>query len=301
MTAETRSRFLDLPALAALAHMRFSTRQRIEGAYSGRHPSRQQGGAGEFVDYREYVGGEDLRRLDWKVFARTGKAFVRLHQDETNVLCTLAIDGSGSMAFGANRGEVRSKLQFVQFLATALAHVITQGQDQVGLAILDDTLRSFMPPGGTRTHVTALHQAIETLATQPTSIMATALRRLFERSSRRGVLMLMSDFLMHDSADVFAALRLFRHSGWEVVVLHVVHPDEENLPDGAAYRFDGMENDGHLACSPNEIRTAYQERFRTHLAVVRQFALASGCEYRLVSTAVSYLQILQSFLVERAG
>src|SRR5881394_707050 len=95
------SRFLELGALSALAHMRFVTRAQIEGTYSGRHRSRQQGGAAEFVDYREYVDGEDLRRLDWKVLARTGRAYTRLYQDETNLLCTMLIDASGSMLFGS--------------------------------------------------------------------------------------------------------------------------------------------------------------------------------------------------------
>lgn len=301
MSTQTRSRFLDLRALAALAHMRFTTRHRIEGAYSGRHQSRQQGGAGEFVDFREYSGGEDLRRLDWKVFARTGKAFVRLHQDETNLLCTLAIDASGSMAFGGSGGEASSKLHYIQHLATALTHIISQGQDQVGIAVLADGLREFVPPGGTLTHIALIQDLIESLSTRPATTMADSLRNLFEQSNRRGVLMLMSDFLMDDLEDVFAALRLFRHRGSEVVVLHTVHPDEERLPDGAAFRFEGMENDGHLFCSPGEVRAAYQRRFKSHVATVRHFALAGGCDYRLVSTAVSYLQTLQGFLVERGG
>src|SRR5579862_9836969 len=100
MPATAHSRFLELRALAALEHMRFTTRHRIEGTYSGRHASRQFGGAGEFVDYRDYAPGEDLRRLDWKVLARTGKAYVRLFQDETNLLCTLAIDASGLIQYG---------------------------------------------------------------------------------------------------------------------------------------------------------------------------------------------------------
>jgi len=301
MSTQTRSRFLDLRALAALAHMRFTTRHRIEGAYSGRHQSRQQGGAGEFVDFREYSGGEDLRRLDWKVFARTGKAFIRLHQDETNLLCTLAFDASGSMSFGGSDGETSSKLNYIQHFGTALTHILSQGQDQVGIAVLDGGLREFVPPGGTLTHIALLQDLIERLSTRPTTTMADSLRDLFEQSNRRGVLMLMSDFLMDDLEDVFAALRLFRHRGSEVVVLHIVHPDEERLPDGAAYRFEGMENDGHLSCSPSDIRAAYQQRFRSHLATVRHFALTGGCDYRLVSTDVSYLQTLQGFLVERAG
>src|SRR6187200_2203988 len=91
--AATKSRYLDLRALAALEHMRFTTRQRIEGAYSGRHSSRRLGGAGEFADFREYTEGDDLRRLDWKVLARTGRAYLRLYQDETNLVCTLVLDG----------------------------------------------------------------------------------------------------------------------------------------------------------------------------------------------------------------
>src|SRR5687768_14458780 len=103
--AQGRSRFLDLRALSALAHMRFVTAKQIEGAYSGRHRSKQQGGAAEFVDYREYSPGEDLRRLDWKVLARTDRPYVRLYQDETNLVCTIALDVSGSMRFNGHRGS----------------------------------------------------------------------------------------------------------------------------------------------------------------------------------------------------
>jgi len=303
MNAEGKSRFLDLRALSAVEHLRFATRHRIEGAYSGRHRSRQQGGAGEFVDFREYSGGEDVRRLDWKVLARTGKTFVRLYEEETNLLCTLAVDASGSMLFGANRrGDgAGSKLQYAQFLATALSHVISRGQDQVGLAVIDSALREVIPPGGTASHVTLVQERIEGLACRPTTRMAEPLRQLFEQSRRRGVLLLFADFLVDDLTDAFAALRLFRHRGWEVIVLHLVHPEEERLPDGSAFRFEGMENDGEVTCSPNEIRAAYQQRFAAHAAIVRQLALAGGCDYRHVSTAISYLETLGGFLVERAG
>ncbi|MBN1588266.1 MAG: DUF58 domain-containing protein [Pirellulales bacterium] len=302
MNTPRNSRFLDVVALSALEHMRFTTRHHIEGAYSGRHQSRQQGGVGEFVDFREYSGSEDLRRLDWKVLARTDKAFVRLYQDETNLLCTLAIDASGSMRFGSPNGlAAGSKLEYVQYLATALSHVISRGQDQIGLAVLTNGLGTTLPPGGTMSHVSHLQEIVENLATEPTAKMATGLHGLFERSSRRGVLLLMSDFLMDDLEETFAALRLFRHRNWEVVTLHIVHPDEERLPAGTAYRFEGLENEGRVDCSPAEIAAAYGRRFSTHLATVRQLALAGGCDYRLVSTGVPYLQTLGSFLVERSG
>jgi uncharacterized protein (DUF58 family) len=303
-TTSTRSRFLDLPALSALAHMRFVTRQQIEGNYTGRHRSRQQGGAGEFVDFREYTPGEDLRRLDWKVLARTGRGYVRLFQDETNLLCTLVIDASGSMSFNgqakAAAGE-GSKLQYVQYLATALTHVISRQQDQVGLAVVADGVQEVHPPGSTGSHVAELQKVIETLQTRPTTRLAEALRDLFQRLHRRGVLVLASDFLVDDLEAVFASVRLFRHRRWEVVILHVIHPQEERLPEGIAYRFEGLENDGQIDCSPAEVRALYEKRFAEHVSVVRGMALAAGCDYRRVSTGVPYLQTLGGFLVERSG
>jgi uncharacterized protein (DUF58 family) len=303
VTPAARSPYLDLKALAALGGMRFAPRGRIEGAYSGRHRSRQHGGAGEFVDFREYGGGEDLRRLDWKVYARTGKAFVRLHEDETNLMCMLAIDASRSMDFPGNspldpRG---SKLTYARFLATALSHVISLGQDQVGVAALGGDVESLLPPGGTRSHVALVQEAIAQLDPRPTTTMADSLRKLFEASRRRGVLILLSDFLMDDIEEVFARLRMFRHFRWEVIALHLVHPDEERLPEGTAFRFFDMETDGEVMCTPAEIRKEYQERFKQHLQMVRQMALAIGSDYRFVSTGVSYLQTLRGFLVDRSG
>lgn len=298
-TTQPKSRFLNLRALAALQHMRFATRHKIDGTYSGRHASRQQGGSAEFMDFREYVQGEDLRHLDWKVLARTGRAYVRLYQDETNLLCTLAIDASGSMRFGENRRG--SKLEYAQYLATALSQVIGQQQDQVGLAIIADGLREHVPPGGTPGHVARVQEMIEQIETQPVTKIAEGLRDLFGRLNRRGVLLVISDFLSDDLEGVFESIRLFRHRYWEVVILHLVHPEEERLPQGRAYRFEGLEAEGTISCSPEEIQALYRQRFETYAATVRKLALAEGCDYRRVSTVVPYLQTLAHFLVERSG
>ncbi|MBI3468974.1 MAG: DUF58 domain-containing protein [Planctomycetes bacterium] len=302
MSTQTTSRFLDLRALAAFEHMRFTTRQRIEGPYSGRHESRQQGGAGEFVDFREYAAGEDLRRLDWKVLGRTGRSYVRLYQDETNLRCVLVLDASGSMTFGeSKRNGDGSKLQYAQFLATALSHLIAHGRDQVGLATVADGLNEFVPPSSAPTQVTHLQAVVEVLSTRPATDLAGALESLFQRLGRRGVLVIMSDFLVDDLERMFAAIRLFRHRRWEVVLLHIIHPDEERLPEGAAFRFEGLEGEGRVDCTPAEIRSMYRERFEAHASLVRSLALATGCDYRRVSTAVPYLQTLSGFLVERTG
>ncbi len=299
MIAPTRRKFLDLRALSALEHLRFTTRQRIEGSYSGRHTSRRQGGAGEFADFREYSSGDDLRALDWKVLARTGRCYLRLFQDETNLVCTLALDSSRSMDFAGNSGE--SKLAYVQHLASSLGYMIGRQQDQVGLATLADGLVQFLPPASTPSHLTAVYDGIERIATRPITNLADGIRTLFQRSRRRGVLILMSDFLVDDLEQVFAAVRLFRHRQYEVVLMHIIHPDEERLPDGAAFRFEGLENDGWVDGSPAEIRHIYEQRFAAHVGMVRTLALATGCDYRRVYTATSYLRTLGGFLVERTG
>lgn len=303
MPATSHSKYLQLRALAALEQMRFTTKHRIEGAYTGRHASRQLGGSGEFVDYREYSPGEDLRRLDWKVLARTGKSYIRLFQDETNLLCTLVIDASGSMDFGSRSetDHTGSKLEYAQYLSTALSHVISRSLDQVGLAVLTDSLNDFIPPGVTSSHIVRIQEQIEQIQTSPVTQMAVGLKRLFEQGRPRGVLLFMSDFLMDDLEDVFAAVRLFRHRGSEVIILHLVHPAEERLPDGSAFCFRGLEHEGEVNCSPTEIRALYQQRFSAHLETVRTFSLSNGCDYRRISTAVPYITTLGGFLVERAG
>src|ERR1700722_15362431 len=240
VTEERGSRFLQLASLQSLSRLRFVTRNRIEGAYSGRHLSRQRGGSSEFVDYREYTAGEDLRRIDWKVLGRTGRPYVRLYQDETNLLCTPALDASGSMRFGSHRGP--SKLEYAQYLATGMSHVISRQQDQVGLAVVAGGLRQVIPPGSTGGDVALLQSAVESLKTEPLTDLAGALRDLFGSINRRGVLIVMSDFLVDDLQKAFASLNLFRHRRWEVVVLHLIHPDEETLPQGLAFRFEGLEN-----------------------------------------------------------
>ena len=303
MGVQQTGKFLELNALAALQNMRFSTRHRIEGAYSGRHTSRSLGGSGEFADYRQYTPGEDLRRLDWRVMARTGRAYIKLFQNETNLVCTAAIDSSRSMHFGAasSRDATGSKIQYAQYFTTALSHIISYGRDQVGLAILGRKLEEYFPPGSTPDHVQRLHQSIAEIETSSAVDWDTALSELFRRTNRRGVLLLMTDFLCEDLEPLFSQIRLFRHRGWEVIALHLVHPDEERLPTGSAYRFEGMEGEGSVQCSPSEVAAIYEQNFTRHLTVVRELALSAGCDYRLVSTAIPYLQTLGGFLVERTG
>ncbi len=297
------SRFFEPQTLSGLERMRFTTPRRVEGSYSGRHIAKRMGGAGEFVDYREYTPGDDLRRVDWRVMGRMGRAYLKLFQDETDLSCTMVLDTSGSMLQGAkSRVDPHgSKLEWVQYFATALSHLIVLGRDAVGLALVNESLNNYLQPSSAYQHRLLLHDQIEALRAAGKSRLALGLDELILRVRRRGVLLLISDFLIDSLDPLVSSLRKFRSRGWEVIALHIVHPDEERLPDGMAFQFEGLEADGFVDCQLSEVRRAYQDRFAAHLAAIRGALLGAGCDYNRVSTATSYLEVLRTFLVLRSA
>lgn len=311
-TESETSRYLDAGAMSGLEAMRFATKRRIEGTFAGRHVARRQGGAGQYIDSREYSPGDDLRRLDWPAMGRTGRAYIRLYQDETNLCCLLTIDASGSMHFGGKSklGEAGSKLEWTKYFATALSHLIALGRDQVGMAIAGERSISpfsnrdrevFVSPGASPRHLRRVHSQIATLVASGKTQLGESLDDSFLRMRRRGVMMVISDFLVDPLDDVLRGLRKFRGRGWETIAVHVVHPDEETLPKGIAFRFSGMEGELPVNCRPAEVRKAYQERFDQHCSKVRDGLLGAGCDYRRFSTATPYLDAVRQFLVPRRG
>jgi uncharacterized protein (DUF58 family) len=297
------SRFFEPQKLCGLEKMRFTTPRRVEGAYSGRHVAKRMGGAGEFVDYREYTPGDDLRRVDWRVMGRMGRAYLKLFQDETDMSCTLALDVSGSMLQGAEPRATAggSKLEWMQFFATALSHLIVLSRDAVGLATINDSLVDYLQPSSSYQHRMLVHEHIEQMQPVGTSRLSLGLDELILRVKRRGVLLLISDFLVDSLEPLVGSLRKFRSRGWEVIALHIVHPDEQRLPDGMAFRFYGLEADGLVDCQLSEVRRAYQERFAVHLEMTRAALLGAGCDYNRAMTSTSYLDVLRTFLVLRSA
>jgi len=298
-----QSRFLEVDAVVGLSRLRFATRHIVEGPYFGKHRSKRQGGSVEFADFRQYTPGEDLRKLDWKVLARLRRPYIRICQEETNLLCTLVLDTSGSMLFGAKSeaDTSGSKLDYARFLAASLGFVITREQDQVGLVTVSDALHEVLPCGASTNHFRRFLHLLEEVEPRPGTRLGAGLRSLFPLLPQRGVLVVLSDFLDDDLDAIFSAFRLFRHRHFEIICLHIVHPLEEHLPEGRSYRFVGLENDGVIVSSPAEIAEAYERRFAKFLSSVRTLAGATGCDYRRLSTASRYTRALESFLVEREG
>ncbi len=281
--------------------MRFTTHRKVEGAYSGRHISKRLGGSGEFVDYREYTPGDDLRRVDWKAMGRMGRAYLKLFQDETDLNCMLLIDSSGSMLQGAKspRNHEGSKLEWAQYFATALSHLIVLHRDAVGLASHVDDGVVYLPPSSAIAQRVVLHNTIQDLFPRGNTLLKEILSDLNLRGKRRGVILILSDFLVDSMEPVLSNLRKFRRRGWETIALHLVHPDEQKLPIGNAFRFVGLEFDGFVNCMTSQIRKDYEDRFQRHLETTRSSLLGVGCNYHFVSTATHYLDVLRSFLILR--
>ena len=295
------SRFFEPSKLAGLEKLRFSTVRSVEGLYSGRHITKRKGGSGEFVDYREYTPGDDLRRVDWKAMGRMDRAYLKMYQSETDLSCTMLVDASGSMYLGAKsyRDAQGSKLEWVQYFSTALAHLVLLGRDAVGFKSACAIKNTYLPPSTATLHRSLLLKEIELLKASGTTNFERSLEELFLQVKRRGVLILLSDFLLESFDDVLANLRKFRARGWEVIAMHIVHPYEEFLPEGNAFRFIGLESEGFLNCQIQEVRKEYETKFANHLAATRAGLLGVGCDYHFVSTSESYLDVLQTFLVSR--
>ena len=297
------SPFFEPSKLAGLEKMRFSTSRRVEGAYSGRHVAKRRGGAGEFVDYREYSPGDDLRRFDWKALGRTGRSYLKLFQDETDLRCSLLLDCSGSMTQGSRSDTdlVGSKLEWMQYFATALSHLILLGRDAVGMCSVRQGVEDFLPPAASMLQRSLLHESIERLRPHGETDLASGLDGLLVQSGRRGVLLAISDFLVPSLDSVISGFRKFRAKGWEVIALHLVHPDEVTLPTGNAYRFIDFEGAGEVSCQMTEIRRAYEDRFQSHLKLTREALFGVGCDYHRILVSESYIDVLRSFLVMRSA
>ncbi len=296
------SRFFEPGKLSGLEKMRFTTTRRVEGAYSGRHVAKRRGGAGEFIDYREYAPGDDLRRIDWKAMGRTGRSYLKLFQDETDLHCTILVDCSGSMLQGGTHGNFRgSKLEWAQYFATALSHLIVLGRDAVGLAVVRERLINYLPPTASVQQRALVHQSIEELRPQGQTRLSQGLDDLLLQSKRRGVLLILSDFLVDGVEPVIASLRKYRAAGWEIIALQLIHPDEQRLPAGNAFRFNGLEEDGFVNCQLAEVREAYEKRFAEHMKNTRSALVSVGCDHHLALVSESYLDVLRSFMVIRSS
>lgn len=289
----TRSQFkyLDPEAIRRLSSFEFAPKTVVEGYFAGRHRSRSRGSSTEFRDYRPYAPGDDLRCIDWRVLARTDRAYLRTYDQETDLSCHVVLDSSASMGFGTRL----TKLEYASFFAAALSYLVTRRQDRVSLTVFDEGIRHFFPPGGTRQHLqNILHALEDNEPGKPTSI-AASLRRAFPLMPQRGALVVISDFYEEPGA-VFESLSPFLHRGFRVYLFHVLAAEELDLGDKGLLAYVDMESGERVVAHATTLRKAYGEAMESHILAMRELAVRRGVSYTLARTDTHYFTLFDRFL-----
>ena len=296
MTHASR-RFLHPDAIARIARLELRARAVVEGVLAGLHKSPYKGQSVEFLQHREYVRGDDLRRVDWKVWGRQDRLYVKEYEEETSLRLALLVDGSASMDY---RSAALSKYDYAATLAASLAWLALSHGDAAGCAVFDDKVRASVPARTKRTQLASIVEVLEApRGGRPTAFLPV-LRGLAETLPRRGLVTIVSD-LLGDREGVFQGLQLLRKRGHDIVLLHVMDDDELDFPFEGPTRFEGLEIPDHLACNPRALRDGYLAAVGEFLAEARRRTAAVACDYSLIRTGEPVDAALVKFLSRRAS
>lgn len=296
MTDANPQRYFDPAILARVGFSPLLARVVVEGFINGLHKSPFHGFSVEFADHREYVPGDDLKFIDWHLYARTDHYYVKRFEEETNLRCTILLDRSASMGFGTG---ALTKWDYSCFLATCLTYLMLRQQDAAGLAMFGASPGVFVQPRCRRTHLRQLMKAmIEHAPTGKTNI-PLSLQAISQRLKRRGLVVVISDLIDEPEATL-RALRLLASRRHDVIVFHVQDPAELRFPFDGATLFRDLETDEELEIDPVAVRAAYLERIESLAAFYRQGLLEMGASYHPIDTAQPYEQALAAYLNRRA-
>lgn len=278
----------------------------VEGAFAGLHHNPSLGSATEFAEHKEYAPGDEVRRIDWKVVGRQDRYYVKRFEDETEMRTFLVLDGSASMGYG--RLGV-TKLMYAGFLTAALAYLLGRQGDPAGLLIHDDQMRRYLPPSGRGGHIRELLGTLDTLQPGGTTNIAGALERVADLAHRRSLIIILSDLLDVSATEdtptargpAAEALSQLSARGHDVVVFHVLDPDEINLPFDEVTQFLGMEprDDRSVVVDAADLRQSFVRESEAFRARWRQTCLQAGVQYRLVTTQEAPGTVLRSFIGSR--
>lgn len=299
MTSDSRT-YLDPEVIEKISGLELKARMIVEGFISGLHKSPFRGSSVEFAEHREYVPGDDMRFLDWKVYGKTDRLYIKRYEEETNLESHLVVDASASMAYTSREDKGPSKFEYACWSAAALAYLITQQQDGAGLILFDEQVRKVVPARNNRAHLgNIIHELEDAEPAQGTGI-ARALNEAGEAVRRRGLVVLFSD-LMDDGDEILKGLKQVRHRGHEVLLFHVLAHDEVTFPFERLTRFEGMEDLSRITADPVALRTAYLAEVKEFRRRLRRVCLANRIDLVEMNTAESLSVVLQAYLAKRAA
>jgi uncharacterized protein (DUF58 family) len=288
-------RFLHPEAIKRISRLEIRARHIVEGFLSGMHRSPYFGQSVEFLQHREYALGDDLRHVDWKVWARQDRLYVKQFEEETNLRSHLLVDISSSMAYGS--GPL-NKYEYACTLACSLAYLILRQQDGVGCITFDEKVRVTVPIRTKNNHIFSVVDSLAVQEPRDKTDMYAILRQVAETAPRRGLMVLVSD-LLADRPGLIKGLKLLRQRGHDVLVFHVMDDEELDFPFSGPTRFEGLEDPDFLNCNPRSLREGYLAALHAYLDEVRRECARNSCDYALVRTSEPLDAALATFLSKR--
>jgi uncharacterized protein (DUF58 family) len=296
MPAALTNRFLDPRVLAGISGLDLVAKTVVDGFLAGLHRSPDFGFSQEFAEYRAYSPGDDLRHVDWNVFARTERAYLKRYRGETNTGVMVLLDASASMGFGAGV----SKFNYAKFLASAIVYLAHVQRDSAGLIVFDDDVRNFIRPSARQGQLMRLLHGVDTAELGKRTNFARPFFELQQFLKRRGITVLISDFF-EDPEKVIETVVPLRFRGNELVLFQVLDPDELEPKLGQAALLVDMETDDAIETSPEYARGEYREKIQAHLEKMRTKSRESGIDYFLLRTDRPLDEGLREYLTIRQG
>ena len=288
--------FLDPTVLAGLANLELRARVAVEGFLSGLHKSPHRGFSVEFNDYRHYQRGDDMRHLDWKLYARSDKFYIKQYEDETNVRCVILLDTSASMDYSSGG---LSKLNYGVTLASALSYFIMRQRDAVGLITFDDQVRDYIPAKCRQPHLMHILRTLSTVESGTKTDVVKPLTDLAASLTKKSIVILITDML-DDEERIINTLQNLRGMGNDIITFQIMDDAELNFPFDEASEFIDMENNESYITSPAAIRKAYLNNLNEFLSYCKKKCQSSGVDYCLLNTADPLDEALTSYMSKRA-
>lgn len=290
-------RFIDPNILASISGMDLRAKTVVEGFLSGLHKSPFKGFSVEFAEYRQYTPGDDPRHIDWKVFARFDRYYVKEFEEETNLNCHVVLDLSNSMNF-ASTGL--SKLTYASYLVASLAYLISKQRDGIGLVTFGDQIENHIPAQLRPGHLQSILLALSNLECSERTDIGLPLHQIADAIHKKGLIILVSD-LLDDPDKIIHAAQHFRFRGHEVIVFHIFDSAEITFPYHNTTKFVGMEGEGEFTTVPQSIRSEYLQKLQHHLSTLEKGFGANRIGYTLMDTSKPLDFALQAYLAARVG
>jgi uncharacterized protein (DUF58 family) len=287
---------LDPTVIAKLSSISLKARYIVEGTIAGLHKSPYHGFSVEFSEHREYVEGDEIRHIDWKLYGKSDKYYVKQFEEESNLRCYLLLDSSNSMGYSSD-GKM-TKLEYGSYVAASLAYLMVKQGDAVGFMTFNEDIADFVPPRSTLSHIKVIHDKLENLKPSKKTNISKALTDLAKNIKRRGLIIVISD-LFDDPKQVLDSLKHFRYRKHEVVVLHILDKAELEFPFSDFILFEDMESDLKVMADSKVIRNEYLSRIRAFIDELRDNCRKNRIDYALFNTSTPLDVTLATYLLRR--